>query len=65
MPRPTRASVVAPIPGAPCPKCGGTDATLYPVPPPRGMLVCPSCSPSWLRAWAAEWSEREAAYRPR
>lgn len=65
MPRPDRATLLAPVSGVTCGLCGRTDAVKYPDPPPRGMLVCPSCSPAWLRAWAAEWSEREAAYRQR
>jgi hypothetical protein len=57
----SRTAALAPVRGVTCAKCGRSDAAIYPVPPPRGMLVCPSCSPAWLRAWVADWSERQAA----
>lgn len=40
---------MAPLTGVTCAKCGRDDCTIYPFPLPEGTMVCPSCSPGWLR----------------
>lgn len=40
-----------------CGRCGRTDAVLYPW-EERGILACPSCSPSWLIRYLRDWAEK-------
>lgn len=53
--KPTRKEAIAPF-ELTCGKCGGA-ATAYPRPFP-GVVVCPVCSPVWLKSFA-EWSTQQ------
>lgn len=46
-----------PIEGVICGKCGRADCTIYPW-ETRGILICRSCSPSWLIRWMRDWAEK-------
>lgn len=46
-----------PIEGATCGRCRRTDAVIYPW-ERRGILVCASCSPSWLIRYMRDWAEK-------
>jgi len=54
----TRDEATRPIEGAFCTQCGRADATLYPW-EARGILVCRSCSPSWLIRFMRDWAEKQ------
>jgi hypothetical protein len=53
----TAAEARQPIAGILCGTCGREDATLYPW-EERGIVACPTCSPSWLIRWMRDWAER-------